>query len=164
MGVDQLKIKDRDSKITIVDPLDVGMGVEVSWEFEGNEITKAVIDPNKTYLLACLSPSREEVIIISSRLKGNDPSAQATVFNLDGSVGFYLIPPALVSEKYNEYEKHVGVATALKSIDFIQPRIKNVDGNVKLLMWIGFAYDWFEERELNAKTGEFGECFGTSRL
>jgi hypothetical protein len=164
MEVYYLNIIDWYGKTIIVEPHDIGKGVEVSWEFNGNKITKSVIDPGKSVLYACLSPSHEEIIIISSRLKDSDSSAEATVFNLDGSVRFYLIPPALVSDEYKKYEKKVGADEAVGSIYIIQPEIKIVDGNEMVLLWIGFSYDWFEVREVNVKTGEFGKCFGSSRM
>jgi hypothetical protein len=164
MKVDHLLVKDRFGNESIVNSEVGELGCEVFWEFNGNKITKSVINMEKSILIPCLSPSHEEIIIVSSSLKGIDPSISAVIFNPDGTVRFYLRPPVLVSGKFKEYEKKVGKEVAFKSIEFIQPEIKKVNEKEIVAMWIGFGYDWFEIRELNLQTGEFGECYGASRL
>jgi len=98
-------------------------------------------------------------------LEGIDPFVKAVIFNPDGTVRFYLKPPVLISHKYKEYEKRVGAEEAIDSVRFIQPALENIHNKgIVLTMWIGFDDDWFESRNLNTKTGEFGECYGVSRL
>lgn len=133
-------------------------GDEVHWLCDNRLISKYVLDKENHGLSPCISPCGKYMIIVFGSLNDIPPSYNAAIFNADGSVRRFLIPPLLLSDKYIEYEKKEG-KEALKSIEFLWPTY--FKGT--LVVCIRFNYDWYEIRELDPDTGKFGKCFGATR-
>gem|GEM_PF-2840047 len=139
------------------------MGVEISWSSNSTIIKKQVVSPSHEALIACVSKSFEEIVLIYSSLRDSDSSHGAAIFNPDGSTRVKLTFPKLISPEYLFHERVAGPEKATKDLRFINCFFKQELNQEKLLFWIRFKYDFFEVREVDRQTGEFGRCLGVSR-
>jgi hypothetical protein len=114
--------------------------------------------------VAVISPSLQEMVVFCKGFRDYKPPCNVIVLNGDGSVRLKLCPPKLVSDAFLAYEKKVGPVKAVEDIRFIQPEIIHDGNKEEFFLWIGFAYDWYEVRQLNLKTGEFGKCLRSARM
>lgn len=163
MEKNSLLVKDVFGSEHLLRPQRPQMGVEVSWIVREKIVKKEVVDPTQHALIACVSDNYEEVVIIYASLLGIELSHGAIIFSSDGSIKKKLEMPQLISLDYKTYEKKVGLSKAKEDLRFINCYfIKDADSE-KLIMWVRFKSDFFEIREVDKNTGEFGQCLGVSK-
>lgn len=136
---------------------------KATWKFDGVNQEFIVSSEGQLFVLF-LSPTEEELICFLKGYSEYSPPCNVIVLNGDGSVRFKICPPKLISDAFNEYETKVGTKEALSELRFIQPEIIKQQSTEIFTLWIGFGFDWYEVRELNLKTGEFGKCIRAARL
>ena len=110
----------------------------------------------------------ERVVVIypMDHAKYRAPS-NAVIYNADGSVHMQLKAPEPISELSKTQTRNM-----TETRDFNPPHrlyfdrvlwAKNNEGETITVVKIGFDRDWWEERELNPVTGEYGKCLGSGR-
>ncbi len=132
----------------------------MQWTYNGRVYTKAVENYNTQRLIPCVSPLKEELVVVFNGSIHFPPPNNAAIFNPDGTSRTQIMKPELASDEYRKYKQ--GLSSQEKDEQFfLQPHL-NKQGN--LTLWISFNQDWFEIREVNAQTGQVGKCLGASRL
>jgi hypothetical protein len=111
-----------------------------------------------------LSHTKQELICFCKGFFEYEPPCNVIVLNGNGSLRHKLCPPSPISEAFTRYEAKVGIREAASEIRFVQPEVIMRDGNDLFTFWIGFNYDWYEVREFDLKTGEFGRLIRSARL
>lgn len=140
------------------DFIDNEIGIRLQWEYgqKQNEYQPEYSDR----FLAALSPSKKEIILIEST--NGKTSNILKIINSDGSLRFNLKPPSLTSDAFKKYLDKVGEKEAMDSLRYVQ--LGESLNKTTITIWIGFDWDWFEVKEFNLVTGEFGASKITGRL
>lgn len=111
-------------------------------------------------IIGCPSQAAEKAVIVFGEIARFSPPGNAAVFNPDGTIRGKLHAPELRSDQYKDFKfRHPDTRT--NRMEFSHPAY---DRNNRLLLIVPFDYDWFEARELNAKTGEFTDYVWASRF
>lgn len=134
-------------------------GVAIEWSNNGNIIRLNFSDCNGM-IIGCPSQTAEEAVIVFRGIARFSPPGNAAVFDPDGTIRERLTVPELRSDQYKSF-KLTDPGIQARPLEFSHPAY---DRNNKLLLIVTFDYDWFEARELNAKTGEFTEYVWASRF
>jgi hypothetical protein len=123
-----------------------------------------MFDQTNHALIAAKVSSLDEVVVVFGSLKDLSNVRGAAILNADGGLIRILEIPKLLSTEYREFAKKVGEAQALKTLKFINVYTKmNVSEPEKMIVSIGFDYEWFELRVFDPVTGRFGESLGVGR-
>jgi hypothetical protein len=136
---------------------------KATWIFDGVSREFSVKN-NEQIFVPFLSHTKQELICFCKGYVEYKPPCNVIILNGDGSLRHRLCPPIPISEAFNKYESNVGSKEALSEIRFVQPEIVKLGHNELFTFWIGFDYDWYEVREFNLKTGEFGKLIRSARL
>jgi hypothetical protein len=157
--IKRLFITDRkNNRRELKDFFDQEVGTRLEWE-HGIVKCEYRLD-NSEQFLAALSPSKNEIIVIQR--SNSNTTDTLKIVNGDGTVKFYLKPPNIDSDRFTIFLEKVGEKEAFSSLRYIQ--LGERISNTTITVWIGFDWDWFEVKELNLTTGEFGESKMTGRL
>ena len=148
----------QNNKRELKDFFDQEVATLLEWEYRHEKVKYQLENSNK--FLTALSPSKNEVITLQS--DNGTMTDTLKVINGDGTIKFNLKPPKLNSVRYKMFADKVSEREALRSLRFIQ--LGEKINNTTIAVWIGFDWDWFEIKELNLMTGEFGVTKMTGRL
>ena len=165
MLIKELKVVDIKGNLREVDFASHGSirARKASWVYEG--VTREfVASTNDQLFVPFLSPTNEELIFFFNGYAEYIPPCNVAIINGDGSIRYKLCPPKLISKAFAEYEERVGTKDALRELRFIQPETVKQGTEELFTLWVGFGFDWYEVRELDVKTGEFGKCLRAGRL
>lgn len=157
--IKKLLITDRqNNKRELKDFFDHEIGTRLEWEYGQTRSGYSLENSDK--FLTALSPSKKEIII----LQGGTSSTTDTlkIINGDGTVKFNLRPPRLTSDQFKKFEDKVGESKAFETLRYVQ--LGEKVSETTITVWVGFNYDWFDVKELNLVTGEFGDSKMTGRL
>lgn len=157
--IKRLTITDRQNKKReLKDFFDQEIATLLEWEYGQENVTYQLGNSNK--FLAALSPSKNEVVTLQS--DNGTTTDTLKIINGDGTIRFILKPPKPNSDRYRLFADKVGEREALNSLRYVQ--LGEKINNTTITVWIGFDWDWFEIKELNLNTGEFGASIMTGRL
>jgi hypothetical protein len=152
MTISDLTVTDVNGEIKQINKSDRSLirATHAKWNFEN--VNREFSASSDQIFLPVISPSLQELVVFCKGYNDYKP------------VRLKLCPPKLVSDAFLAYEKKVGPVKAVEDIRFIQPEIIRDDNKEAFFLWIGFAYDWYEVRQLNLETGEFGKCLRSARM
>jgi hypothetical protein len=164
MKIQDVKITDEFDECRQLMPYqDLSRCYLIKWTFNGKVYDFSAEKSKEQLFIPILCPSYQEIVLFLKNYSEYSSPCNVIVINGDTTLRFQLCPPELISEQYKNYEGKVGKEKASNSKVFIQPDFYESSGNL-LSIWIGFNYDWYEVREFNLKTGEFGRCLRASRM
>jgi len=128
----------------------------LKWDFLQKEI---VLFENSIDIFGLPTPDMHRVVVIYPYDHSVYPSpGNALIYNANGSIHLQLKVPKPISELAKPQERFINYGDPMSlHFDNVDWR-KNSKGEIIIAIRIGFARDWFEDRELNPETGEFGEC------
>lgn len=123
------------------------IGTLITWTNEGTNYQFG-LNPLGN-ILATISPSKKEILVIhgTNKLK---------ILNADSTIRFDLTPPIPISEQSKKVKTK---DWDLRFLNFGEKISKTI-----VSVWIGLGWDWFEVRELDLTTGEFGALKLSGRL
>ncbi|MFZ2906186.1 MAG: hypothetical protein WAZ98_08290 [Cyclobacteriaceae bacterium] len=157
--INRLFITDRqNNKRELTDYVDHGVGTKIEWT-DGLDRREFEIENSKIFLTA-ISPTKREILVIHGGL--NKTADTLKILNENGTIRFNLKPPIPITPTYLKFKDKVGDKDATASLRFVQFGDKVSETSISI--WVGFDYDWFESRQLDLKTGEFGPSNLTGRL
>lgn len=165
MKIERLKVTNEFEEVRALTPNEgLARCILIEWTFNGVIHKFDAEKSNNQLFIPILSRSQEEIIFFLKNYPEYPSPCNLIIMNGDATVRFHICPPDLISEQFKKYEDRVGKAEASKSIRLIQPDLYESTSSNILVIWIGFNYDWYEVRELDVKTGQFGKCLRAARL
>ena len=109
-----------------------------------------------------VTPDLKKIVIVYPPEHPEFPSPNnAAIYNEDGSLYLKLTCPDPVSELGRERKRHMNFEGPLRLFFSDAVWRKNEKDELVQVINIGFDFEYYETRELNFVTGEFGNSLGS---
>jgi hypothetical protein len=133
----------------------------VKWIADGKEY---IIYTEGFKISGMVTPDLAKLVIVYPPEHPEFPSPNnAAIYNEDGSLYKTLTCPNPISELGKERKRHMNYESPLRLFFADAVWRNNEAGDLVQVINIGFDIEYFETRELNIVTGEFGNSLGSWR-
>jgi hypothetical protein len=139
-----------------------GQGTGISW-LDGDK--KIVILDNDSQIFGLPDPEWQKVVVVYPREHSKFAAPEnAVIHNADGTVHLRLRKPKLISKAAKEHQRNINETLPSGLWYDNVSRIADNKNDISMVLRIGFAREWFEQRSVNVETGELGECLSSGRF